>query len=151
MLTADQLREQLDYNPETGVFTWKVNRYGVTIGAEAGNVRNDGYILISVLNKRYLAHRLAWLYSNGEWPTSDLDHINGQRFDNRIANLRLANRKQSVANRGPRCDNKLGMKGVYRVGDRFVARIKISGRNIYLGTFDTAEEANEAYRRAALE
>jgi hypothetical protein len=101
MLTAEQSREQLDYNPETGEFRWKVPRNGVIVGAKAGTDCHDGYISIRIFGKRYMAHRLAWLHHYGEWPIGGLDHINGQRWDNRIVNLRLATPKQSAANRGP--------------------------------------------------
>src|SRR5687768_770720 len=110
MLTAEKLRELMDYNPDTGVFLYRKRRGRRSAGLEAGSIVK-GYRLIS-LGKQYSAHRLAWLYVYGEWPAGDLDHINCVRDDNRIANLREATDSQNNANRTLAPKNSSGFKGV---------------------------------------
>src|SRR4029450_2313606 len=112
-LTAERLRELLDYDPETGDFTWKVNRRCVRSGSVAGNVNCvDGYCYIGVDARRYHAHRLAWLYIKGAWPNDQIDHINGNKADNRFANLRQATHSQNQANGGRYSNNASGYNGV---------------------------------------
>jgi hypothetical protein len=85
MIDAKTVRELLDYCPETGIFTWKVGR------EPAGyKHKYHGYIVLTLFDKRYMTHRLAWLYVHGEWPSGEIDHINLEKTDNRIANLRIA-------------------------------------------------------------
>ena len=99
MLSADDLRAELNYDPETGIFTWKSGRGrgGTwTAGGIAGGPDGHGYWRISVKRVRRLAHRLAWLYAFGVWPNKQVDHINGDRTDNRIANLRLASNAEKI-------------------------------------------------------
>ena len=150
MITAEELREQLDYDPETGVFTRRVTMSNrIKIGDVAGSLSDEGYLKFRVNNKRYFAHRLAWLYVHGVWPCAQIDHINGDRDDNRIANLREAtcveNSRNSKKRRGGRCR----LKGVYIQKHRFGAQIRVQGKNIYLGYYDTEEEAHAAYVAAA--
>ena len=106
-LTAERLREVLAYDPDTGVFTWKARTSPfsrVNVGDVAGNLRRDGYIEICVDGRKHQSHRLAWLYVYGEWPADQIDHINGIRTDNRIANLREANNAENHHNlRKARC------------------------------------------------
>ena len=102
--------------------------------------------------RRYLAHRLAWFYVYGEWPRKGLDHINRDRLDNRIANLREADHAQNVQNRGPMSNNKSGFKGVFfnpRHTQPWQAQITARGQYFNLGRYATAEEAHEAYKEAA--
>lgn len=149
MLTADRLRELLDYAPETGSFTWRNTSRRAVAGAAAGSDNGEGYTQISVDGRRYAAHRLAWLYVHGEWPASELDHIDGQRSHNAIANLRLADRFLNNRNvHRARQNSKTGLLGVSPKGRRFVAQIRANGVNHYLGRFDTAEQAHEAYMAA---
>jgi superfamily II DNA/RNA helicase len=149
-MDLDRLRQVLNYDPETGVFTWRK-----TIGARAraggiaGTVKEDGYRIIFVDRQRFAAHRLAWFITFGVWPKADLDHRNMQRDDNRLANLREASRSQNLCNAGARSHNKSGLKGVSVKGSSFTARIKINKQERYLGSFKTAEEAHAAYRSAA--
>jgi hypothetical protein len=151
-LTAERLREVLDYNPETGVFRRKIaGGYKSKVGDIAGARRARGDFQINVDGKNYLAHRLAWLYVKGEWPQGWLDHINGHPGDNAFRNLRIANGSQNNCNRRTRRDNLSGLKGVTqdRRDQRYSARIKIKGRRTSLGYFDTPEEAHAAYCRAS--
>lgn len=148
ILCAERLREVLSYNPETGVFHWKVRAaYHVRIGTVAGSLNSQGYLHTRVDGKRFLNHRLAWLFVHGTWPSGDIDHINGCRSDNRIANLRDVQRSINAQNlRTAQSNNKsTGLLGAYKQGRRWCSIIMIDGKQRYLGTFDTPEEAHTAY------
>lgn len=153
MLTQQRLKELLHYDPDTGVFTWKPGRRGVPSGAVAGSKHSDGYIKIRVDGGDYFAHRLAWLFTAGEWPANQIDHINGQKSDNRINNLREASHSQNEHNKGVRKDSLTGVKGVqwHPASKRFKAIIKLHGKAQILGYFSTIEGAADAYRKAELE
>jgi hypothetical protein len=151
-LTAERLRELLSYNPNTGEFirlTRTSNR--IKVGDVAGFAHPQGYRTINVDGRKYLAHRLAWLHVTGEWPSADIDHINGQRADNRWKNLRdvstsvnIQNRR--VANRG----SKTGMLGVdfHAVRGKYRASITLAGKQKFLGYFDSPLAAHAAYLEA---
>jgi hypothetical protein len=146
-LTAERLRELLDYNPETGVFTWRINRRGargLKAGARAGNVRPDGYRCIRIDGTSHLAHRLAFLWVTGELPLTGVDHKNRTPGDDRFLNLRPANQSENLANRRQNKGRNLP-KGVYRKGSGF--RAVIGGR--HLGSYHTEEAAYDAYTNAA--
>lgn len=152
MLTADKVREALDYDAETGVFRWmNPSRRADLRGKVAGSPNSFGYIAIVVGEKKYQAHRLAWLYVRGEWPAKFIDHINGDKADNRIANLREATKAQNSRNRPKTKSNTTGFKGVTfdRRKNKFKAGVMIDGKQLHLGLYPTAEEANAAYLRAA--
>lgn len=142
-LTHSRLLEVINYNPETGLFT---RSWGKRV---VGSDHPNGYIQIRVDYTRYLAHRLAWFYVYGEWPPIDIDHINRDRRDNRISNLRIATRKQNNANRMGKA--RSGFKGVVETKYGFRAAISIDNRFKNLGTYKTVEEAHAAYCRAAKE
>jgi len=150
LVTAEHLRQVLDYDQETGKFFWKAPRSNVVkIGDEAGCVNHYGYHVISIACRYYRANRLAWLYVYGEWPKNYVDHINGVRLDNRIANLRDVPAKVNAENRkGPQKDNKVGVLGVSKKRKRWAARVKTEGKTKHLGCFDTPEEAHQAYLSA---
>jgi hypothetical protein len=153
-LSAERLREILHYDPETGVWTWRMraSRFSrVRIGALAGCLNGGGYWQIAVDGCVYLAHRLAWLYTKGEWPASDLDHEDLDRSANRWDNLRLATKSQNAANTRARSNNKSGLKGAsrYNRNGKWQSGIVVGGKRIFLGLFDTAEEAHVAYVAAA--
>lgn len=150
MLTAHRLRELLAYNPDTGVFTWKVKYARAPLGAKAGAKDAYGYVVIRVDKVLYKAHRLAWLYTYGEWPKQSVDHINRVRDDNRIVNLRDVGQSINTLNGPLRKSNQSGVTGVQwdEARQRWVARIKICYRQIYLGRYETKEEAIAA-RKAA--
>lgn len=148
LLELAELRELLDYSPETGLFFWRRSNSSVsTVGSIAGrSVNSDGYKQI-VINKRfYKAHRLAWFYARGDWP-DQIDHINGDRTDNRLENLRNVSSQQNAQNqRKPHSNNKSGFLGVSKRSDgRFQAEIRVSGKKHYLGAFLTPEKASAAY------
>lgn len=150
-LTAERVREALNYDPETGVFRWRYSHCSVKAGDIAGSPETKGYLRISVDGRRYKAHRLAWLHVHGAWPAKQLDHRNRVKSDNRIANLREASNLQNCANAIRPKNNSVGFKGVSRSGGRFVAGIKRNYKRIHLGSFDAPELAAAAYDAAAAE
>ena len=150
-LTAEYLRSILHYDPETGIFTWKVSTSRrVKVGDVAGCSNGDGYLRLWLQSRLYLAHRLAWLYMNGEWPKDQLDHINRNRSDNRISNLREVTNKQNGQNKSKSSNNTSGHAGVswHKHGSKWQAHIKHNQKLIHLGCFNTIEEALSA-RKAA--
>ena len=150
-LTAEQLRSILDYDPETGIFTWKVRTStSVKVGDVAGCLGGGGYLLIQLQSRKYKAHRLAWLYMCGSWPKDQIDHINRDRADNRISNLREVSHKQNHQNRSKPSNNTSGHSGVswYRRDSKWQATITHNYKDIHLGCFATIEEAIAA-RKAA--
>ena len=151
MVSAATLRNMLDYDQNTGVFVWrKMLSHQNRTGTQAGTRRN-GYISISIGGRLYQAHRLAWLYVNGEFPATSLDHINCVKDDNRIANLRPATMSQNLANTKAPVNNTSGVKGVYwdRRTNRWRAQISVDQRRRTLGRFETIGEAAQAYAAAA--
>lgn len=155
-LSAERLRELLNYNPKTGIFTWRASatsrrRMNPYVNREqAGSLRPNGYRAIRVDYMLYQEHRLAWLYTYGIWPAEHIDHINRNRADNRIANLREASRGQNLANMPIHKDNLSGYKGVSfhkRLG--WFARICVNRKHHFLGYHASAMEAHDAYVAAA--
>jgi len=149
-LTQEHLKSRLSYNPETGVFTWLV---GQRAGKIAGCFNNHGYSITQINGKLYSAHRLAWLYVHGKFPSTDLDHKNCVKTDNRICNLRECSKSENATNVGIRRTNKSGFKGVSWDKDRkkWRAKICIDGKKKYLGHFITPELASAAYEAKARE
>jgi hypothetical protein len=146
-LTRKRLMELLDYAPETGLFYWRRRRGKMRAGCEAGTLNGFGYRAITIDERSYTAHRLAWLYVKGRHPRGLIDHRNRDRADNRIANLRECSHAENACNSVIR--NTSGFKGVHRDRCRWRARITVNGKTLSLGTFDTAEAAALAYDRAA--
>lgn len=151
MLTSERLREVLDYDPNTGVFAWKVrpSRSRIEPGSPAGYVSQRGYVCVKIDGRHYLAHRLAWLFMHGEWPPRLIDHINGVCSDNRIENLRLATATQNNAN--SKGYGKSGIKGVTwdNRARKWKSEIRVNGPLVYLGLFDCPAAASFAYQIAA--
>lgn len=146
--TVAALRACLSYDPETGVFSWIKTRRGVNKGGVAGCLNAHGYVQIWVDGRNYYGHRLAWLFVHGEWPKCTVDHINGNRADNRIANLRDVSRGVNVENQRRAARNSTsGLLGVSfcKERDRWSAGIQVRRRRKHLGRFATAEEAHQAY------
>ena len=152
-LTAQRLRELLDYDPLAGVFTRKMrNANCVRVGQVAGYTRPNGYVCIRVDGKSYLAHRLAWMYSNGEWPAGVVDHIDGNTSNNRIANLRDVPHASNMQNqRAAQAHSISGILGVSRVVSGWKARITVGGKKVNLGIFHTHDLAAAAYVTAKRE
>ena len=150
-ITQEELKNRLDYNPLTGVFTWLHDKPNVKkkAGDSAGCKMNKGYIHINLNGKKYLAHRLAWLYTYGVFPSGFIDHINGDRDDNGIVNLRQVTNREN-------CQNNITVRN----GDRLVgahwstkmqkwkSSYHYNGKYHNLGVFNTAQEASKAYIEA---
>jgi hypothetical protein len=147
ILTQARLRELLDYDPDTGIFTSRTKRGRFRAGTTVGTLNYSGRIHIHVDHKKYLAHRLAWLYVTGEWPLREIDHINGVPTDNRISNLREATTKQNAENRDKQRNNTSGYKGVTwsNASQKWQAQICHHGTRKYIGVFDDPREAHKAY------
>lgn len=152
-LTQNMLKKFLNYDKATGIFTW-ISRYiaNTPIGTTAGNVQgtlpDGGYIQISLFGKLYPAHRLAWLYIHGHFPEKQIDHIDHNRTNNCITNLREASNHTNMKNKSKYATNKTGYSGVEEHGDNWKARIGVSGTKVLLGVFKTFNEAVAA-RKAA--
>lgn len=153
MITRDRLVEVLDYDQETGHFTWKQTMGGRAIkGQKAGTPHSKGYTRITVDQEQYLAHRLAWLYINGEMPKqSTVDHIDGDPSNDRIANLREATFADNLANRGAQSNNTSGCKGVSfdKKNNAWAVAIWRHGKKHWLGRFANKKDASDAYAVAA--
>lgn len=152
LITQERLKELLSYDPETGVFRWRVARgKNAKAGAIAGSKNARGYWVIAISGRGYRAHRLAWLYMTGAWPEADIDHINLLKGDNRFRNLRDATRAQNIRNTTARRNNRCGSKGVYFIkkASKWGAQITTDGVNKWLGTFESEDEAREVYGLAA--
>jgi hypothetical protein len=146
MITQSELKELLHYDPDTGIFTWKIKTCKkVCVGKIAGYVASNGYISFSINKKSYLAHRLAWLYVNGNFTKHTIDHINGNKKDNRIVNLREATKSENSWNRKLQVDNVSGIKGVYwhALRNKWMARIMVNNKQMYLGSFDDLKIAEK--------
>jgi hypothetical protein len=146
--TQDRLKEVLYYDESTGIFVWKIHRGRVTTGTVAGAYRL-GYIGIRVDGILYPAHRLAWLYVYGEWPEDEIDHIDLQRKNNRIINLRKATHQQNMRNTPLRSHSTTRLKGVRFDRNAYVAYITVNGKWNYLGRFGNPEDAHACYIAAA--
>lgn len=151
VLAQDRLKELLQYDADTGRFVWKIkpNRR-VVVGTEAG-ANKDGYVVIRLSGVNYFAHRLAWLYVHGKWPNEHIDHINGDRADNRLCNLRDVNRSTNMRNMRAHKDSMVPLVGVSidsRRSKPYRASIYTDGKHKHIGYFATADEARVAYMQA---
>ena len=150
LLTAEYLREVLDYDPETGIFVWRTASRRARIEKEAGCLNSKGNWMIRLDRRQHRAHRLAWLYVYEIMTPQQLDHINGNRADNRIVNLRVCDNSLNQQNLSLSGSGTTGYLGVTfdKKEKKFKARIKTQGVNKCLGLFSTALEASEAYLTA---
>ena len=153
LITPERLREVLDYDPETGVFTWRVrlnprSKMDRPVGMKGGYQKK--YLLASVDGRKYLLHRLAWLYMTGTWPAGECDHRDLNPANNKWENLRESTRGENGCNRGTQKNNTSGQKGVswHKHTGKWRASIKVDGRSIHLGVFQTFDAAANAYRVA---
>lgn len=150
-LTAERLRETLSYSPETGAFAWR-RKPANAKRADAGCRASSGYVLIRIDDVLYKAHRLAWLYVHGEWPSKFIDHINRDKSDNRIVNLRIATRTQNTHNVGMFSSNTSGFKGVslHKASGLYQAYMWIGNKKKSLGYSRTPRGAYEKYCTAVV-
>ena len=123
MLTQTRLKEVLDYNPETGIFTRKVKQSGVKQGQVSGSLTREGYMVTSIDTKTYKCHRLAWLYITGMWPIGQIDHINGNRSANYFNNLRDVSKQKNIENqrKAQRSNKSTSVLGTWKNGSGFAA------------------------------
>jgi hypothetical protein len=148
-LSAHELRILLEYDQDTGLFQWMACPRRATATGYAGCIDKAGYCVIRIRGKGYKAHRLAWLYTFGEWPKQFIDHINGVRADNRIVNLRDVPLRINSQNKSRhRTGRKAGVTSPCKRHPKWVASIQVNGKEIYLGSFDTEAEAYSSYQKA---
>ena len=150
ILTQEQLKTQLHYDLATGIFTRLIRARVANIGDVAGSL-SGRYLSIRLLGERYQAHRLAWLYVTGSMPKEHIDHINGNKLDNRFCNLREATSAQNSMNMGKNSANTSGIKGVtfHTKQNKWRASCRVNGKRFYLGNFETKELATFAYQSFA--
>ncbi len=143
ILTQERLKELLHYNPDTGCFTYLLSRGHFKAGAIAGFLNGRGYIRIGIDGKEYQAHRVAFLYITGEFPSKEVDHINHVKTDNRFSNLRMCTRKENSKNRKKPCCNSSGYIGVYmdKRCKKWASQIVVNGAVVYLGLWKKIEDA----------
>jgi hypothetical protein len=144
------IEEYLRYEPETGKIFWIKARKKVVVGNRAGKINKAlGYEVIGFNLEKLYSHRVAWRLYYGVWPDKNMliDHINGDKSDNRIDNLRLSTKSQNAVNSGMRKNNTTGFKGVSldKRRGKYVAEITKDNKKIHLGMFDTPKEASNAY------
>lgn len=150
ILTAQRLKELFHYDAETGQFT-RFPANNIRRGQNCVGVIKSGYLTIGIDKKRYKAHRLAWLYVHGKWPNDQIDHINGERVDNRISNLRAATASQNKQNaRKARSDSRSGLIGAIweSRANKWRSHIRFEGKTKHLGYFDEAAQAHAVYIEA---
>lgn len=152
MLTYDRARELFEYDPETGNLLRKV-RYGrpCTPPKPMRTLDKRGYFQVNIKGEVLKVHRVVWLLAYGSFPNGYLDHINGDKTDNRLSNLRVVSHRENIRNSKARSNSTTGLKGVRRTANpnRWRAGVKVADRHIHLGYFDTPEEAHLAYCKAA--
>lgn len=152
-ITAERLRYLLHYDPETGVFRWRVSTsHRMPVGSVAG-ANSHGYTTIGIDGRRYVASNLAWLYVTGDWPITGIDHRDQDKSNNRWGNLRLADQSQNNANSKTRRDSTSGVRGVSwdKEKGKWEAHVGWKGRKHHVGYFDSIEEASKARDAKALQ
>ena len=151
-LTSAKLNEAFEYAADSGALTWRkpAGRCGrIGAGSEAGTRRKDGYLLVGIGGKKYLAHRLIWMMVYGKFPDGQIDHIDGDPTNNRLSNLRdVAPEINSQNQRRARGTTASGFLGVSKMRDKWRATIKAGGTRSYLGVFSTPEDAHAVYVEA---
>lgn len=147
-LSQETLKEFLDYSPETGIFIWKKRSALATkIGTVAGNLNALGYIRIRFLRHGWMAHRLAWLFVHGEMPLDQIDHIDCDKSNNKIGNLRQASTSENLRNRKKSPRNTSGFKGVtwHKLNNKWLVACRVNGVKVHLGYYKDPEEASKVY------
>lgn len=156
LLTQIELKTLLSYNKDTGQFCWLGfdPLHLKDKGKKAGYIGERGYTRIKINNKLYRAHRLVWLYVYGHWPKHEIDHINGDKSDNRLINLRDVPKRINRQNQiKPMVDNRTGFLGVsVRKRDgKYIAQIGCNGKSVYLGSYDSPIKAHARYIQAKID
>ncbi len=152
MILEQECLRKLTYDPLTGLFTWNLDgTRGVKAGDIAGSKMPNGYIILCVSGKKIFAHRVAWFFVHGAFPYGHIDHINRNKADNKISNLRLASPEQNAQNRLKNVKNTSGYKGVtwHKRDKRWQAAITIRGKVLHLGYHAKVEDAYAAYVEAS--
>ena len=147
MRKVSELKDFFHYDPLTGMFRWKKHRCKKFVGQIAGCRSKHGYWLITLHDKKMLAHKAAWAISYGRWPHFDIDHRDLDKGNNRLKNLRPSNKSNNGANRPPQANNTSGFKGVYwhARGKKWMAQIKVRNKLVYGGLFASKQLAAKAY------
>lgn len=154
---AADVRAAFDYDAAAGQLIWRDADHlspsdrSRLVGKPAGSLNADGYVSIKFRGRLYRAHRLVWVHTTGAWPAGEIDHVDGDKSNNRFANLRIASRSENMRNVSAYASSKSGLKGTSfdRVSGKWRAQIMLNRRGKFLGRFATAEEAHAAYRAAA--
>ncbi|AUR97566.1 AP2/ERF domain protein [Vibrio phage 1.242.O._10N.261.54.B2] len=146
-IDIDHIKEHVNYNRDTGVLTWRKNFFKTKVDSEVGSVSNLGYRKFGLSGTTYLSHRVVWAIHYSEQPPEIIDHINGNRLDNRIANLRSSDHTENAENqrKAMRSNKTSKYLGVSKFKGRWRARIKARGKYIFLGYHETEEQARDAY------
>lgn len=152
-ITLQQVKEWIHYDPETGIFTWLQGYFKIGRGSRAGHeVKRSPkhrYLQCNILKNQMLCHRLAWFYMTGQWPKDQIDHMDGNPFNNKFSNLREASHKQNQENKRPTHNSKTGHKGItLEPSNKWRAKIKHNFQTIYLGMFENLEDAIAARKSA---
>jgi len=142
-ISQARLKEILHYNADTGIFTWNLPRIGISKNTVAGTVGKRGYARISINGNRNYAHRLAWFYIYGYLPEGEIDHIDRNRINNKISNLREVSRACNERNKDISKGNTSGVKGISwaKLRRKWVAQIKVDGRGFFLGRYNKFHNA----------
>lgn len=150
-LTAEQVRHRFNYDPATGVLRWAISpSKNVKAGDVAGSSHGDGYLRVRIGASRYLVHRIIWLHHYGKWPDGHVDHLDGEKRNNRVSNMRDSTRSVNAQNqRSASANNKAKLLGVaMRPNGKCVAAINVCGKKMYLGIFRDPQEAHSTYLEA---
>jgi hypothetical protein len=149
-IAVEELKLKFRYEPDTGHIYWIEAGKGKIKKKPAGTKTNTGYMMIMIDKKRYYSHRLAWALHHGRWPNDQVDHINGNKIDNRIINLREATNAENGKNYGFNKSNTSGIKGVSwcKCTNKWRAMIKVNNTKKCLGRYDTVEQAAYVRKQA---
>jgi len=149
MLTQKELKDRVYYNRETGEISWSKHRQKSRIGVAVNRLDSYGYKTLWIDGKWHKQHRIVWLYLYGKWPKHQVDHINGDRADNRESNLREATLSENMRNRLIQKNNTTGYPRVKRVGKKYSVAIRKNGVRLHIGTFETLGLASAVSDAAA--
>lgn len=149
MIIIQDLKDMLSYDPLGGVFTWiSVSKFHTEKNGNVAGCERDGYWCVKIDSISHKAHRLAWLYTYGSWPTGVIDHINGNGLDNRLCNLRDVSQTINAQNHKETIKSNGLPTGVSFCAGGYRARIQVNKKKIFLGVFTSSDKAHEAYRLA---